>query len=207
MNTVMETKTDSVTLQLGHALELFEGVSTHAHSKNDLLMLNALKISASEGKLAAVATDRFRMIEGTIPAEGALSDSVISLADIKRINTLLKGEGKGMDTLPITISRTGDMVSISVRGNAVTVTVLGGNYPSTSEFLNNDSEPIQLTQIAFDPGLMADYAKIAGRGSKSPIGVRLVFQGEKKPIKVIFAANSKRKVDYKAVIMPMRWSD
>ena len=207
MNIVMDTVTDSVTLQLGHALELLEGAATHAHAKSDLPTINAVKISAGEGKVTATATDRYRLIEGTIAGEGELSDSLISLADIKRITALLKGEGKRAESLPVTISRAGDMVSVSVRGNAITLNAVTGNYPDTAQFLDDTSEPVELTQIGFNPALMADYAKIASRGSKSAIGVRLVFKGERKPIGVVFAVNIFRKVEWRAIIMPMTWKD
>lgn len=208
MNTLeRETVTDSVTLQLGHAVELLEGAVTHAHAKSDLPTLNTVKISAAEGKVKAVATDRYRLIEGTIAGEGELSASLIPVADIKRVISLLKSEGKRMDTLPVTISRAGDMVSVSVRGNAITVSVVDGKYPDVEQYLNDTSEPVELPNISFNPALMADYAKIAGRGSKSAIGVRLVFKGERKPIKVELAANIFRKVEWQAIIMPMYWKD
>jgi DNA polymerase III sliding clamp (beta) subunit (PCNA family) len=202
-----ELKSESMTAQLGHMVELLEGASTHAHAKADLPTLNAVKVSAGEGRIKAVATDRYRLIEGTIEGEGELEPSLISLTDIKRVLTLLKGEGKRMDTLPVTLSRVGDMLTVLVRGNAVTITLLGGTYPPTDEHLACDGEDIPLTNIGFNPALMADYAKIAGRGSKSAIGVRLVFKGDRKPIKVEMAVNSSRKVEWRAVIMPMRWSD
>lgn len=208
MNTIeRETVTDSVTLQLGHAVELLEGVATHASTDKGLPVLNAVMVSAGEGKIKAIATDRYRLIEGTIEGEGQLSPSLVSLADIKRIVTLLKGEGKRMDTLPVSLSRAGDMLTVSVRGNAVTVNLISHPFPLVDQYLAGDGEETALTRVAFNPALMADYSKIAGRGSKSPIGVRLVFKGERKPIEVEFAANLFRKVEYRAVIMPMYWKD
>lgn len=199
-----ETLTDTVTLQLGHAVELLEGAMSHAHPKSDLPILNTVKINGGEGELKATATDRYRLIEGTVEAEGNLTDTIILLSDIKRVLSLLKGEGKRMESLPVTISRTGDMVSVSVRGNAITLNAMQATYPDTVKFLEDASEPVAVRELAFNPAFMSDYAKIASRGSKSPVAVRLVVTGDRKPIKVIFTENSARKVEWRAILMPMR---
>jgi DNA polymerase III sliding clamp (beta) subunit (PCNA family) len=207
MNTVKETLKDTATIQLGQALELLEGALTHASKDTGLPVLNAVRVEAGEGQLSAIGCDRYRLIQGKVEGEGELSVSLISMADIKRIITLLKGEGKGMDTLPVSLSRLGDMLTVSVNGNAVTLNLVRGDYPPTSQFLAEGEGEYPMPHIAFNPGFMADYAKIAGRGAKGFIGVRLAFQGEKKPIRVIFAGNSARKVEWKAIIMPMSWTD
>lgn len=204
MTTSTRIATDTVTVQLGDAVELLEGAMTHAHPKPDLPMLNSVLVIVEEGKLTATATDRYRMIKGEIEGEGTLPASVISVPDIKRILALLKGEGKRMETLPVTISRVADMVSVSVRGNAITVTVGQGHYPPTDQYLNPTGKAEATDTVVFNPAFMADYAKIASKGSKSPVGVKLEFRGSGKPIKVEFGPNSGRKVEWNAILMPMR---
>lgn len=207
MNTVKATQQDTATLQLGHALELLEGALTHASKDKGLPVLNAVRVEAGEGQLSAIGCDRFRLIQGKVECEGELSPSLVSAEDIKRIISLFKGEGKGMDTLPVSLSRVGDMLTVSVRGNAVTVNLVAGKYPDTAYLLAGGEDESPMPHISFNPALMADYAKIAGRGSKGAIGVRLAFRGEKKPIDIIFAGNSAVKVEWRAILMPMSWKD
>ena len=90
------TVTDSVTLQLGALNELLTGASTHADkSKSAIPALSTVQLRGEGGLITATATDRYRLIQGTIAGEGDLSVSLIPLDDIKRILALLKGEGAG----------------------------------------------------------------------------------------------------------------
>jgi hypothetical protein len=207
MDTVNATRQDTATLQLGQALELLEGVLTHASKDKGLPVLNAVRMEAGEGQLSAIGCDRFRLIQGKVECEGELSPSLVSAEDIKRIISLFKGEGKRMDTLPVSLSRVGDMLTVSVRGNAITVNLVAGTYPDTAHLLIGTTGDSPMSNISFNPAFMADYFKIAGRGAKGAIGIRLAFRGEKKPIDVIFAGNSAVKVEWRAILMPMSWKD
>jgi DNA polymerase III sliding clamp (beta) subunit (PCNA family) len=163
-------------------------------------VLNAVRLEATGLHLTATATDRYRLINGAITLEESgqtLPASLISLADVKRILALLKGEGSRMDTLPVTISHAGDMVSVSTRGNAVTVTLVGGTYPPFEQYLDTTPALVAQDTASFNPAFFADYAKIAGKGK--PVGIH--FTGNGKPMRILFEGN---KVEWKAILMPMR---
>ena len=208
MNTVKENTLTVTTVELGALLEVLEGAATHAHKKTDLQVLNTVKLESAGDRFTAVATDRYRLIEGSIAGEGEqLPASLVSLEDIKRVISLLKGEGKRADKLPVSVSRVGDMLSVSVRGNAITLELVAGTFPPVEQYLSPAGKPVASERIVFNPAYMADYSKIASRGSKSPVPVLVESYGDRKPMKIIFGEGAGKAVEWRAVLMPMTWKD
>ena len=197
MTTVQENKilTDTVELQNSALVELLEGASTHASKDKSLYALNSVQLEGEgAGYLVARATDRYRLIEGKIETEhGQLSKSLISLADIKRVIELCKSN----KVSKVTLNRIGDLLTVSVTGSSITVQLLDANYPASFEDLLSKSEREPLSEIAFNPALFADYAKIAGKGN----AVRVEFMGKGKPMMIHLPVT---KVEWRALLMPMR---
>jgi DNA polymerase III sliding clamp (beta) subunit (PCNA family) len=197
MTTVQENKilTDTVEVENATLIELLEGASTHSSKDKSLHSLNSVQLEgAGAGYLVARATDRYRLIEGKIEVEhGQLSPSLISLADVKRVIELAKSNKVSR----VTLNRIGDLLTVSVSGSSITVQLLDANYPKTFDDLLNKSERENLSEIAFNPALFADYAKIAGKGN----AVRVEFTGKGKPIIIHLPIT---KVEWRALLMPMR---
>ena len=198
MTTVSESKiqTDTVELSNGALVELLEGASTHADKgANALHALNSVQLEgAGAGYLVARATDRYRLIEGKIEVEhGQLSKSLLSLSDVKRVIELAKSNKLSK----VTLNRIGDLLTVSVTGSSITVQLLDANYPATFDDLLSVSGREPLGEIAFNPALFADYAKIAGKGN----AVRVEFIGKGKPMVIHLPAT---KVEWRALLMPMR---
>ena len=197
MTTVEENKiqTDTVELDNSALVELLDGASTHSSKDKSLHSLNSVQLEgAGAGYLVARATDRYRLIEGKIEVEhGQLSPSLISLADVKRVIELAKSNKVSR----VTLNRIGDLLTVSVSGSSITVQLLDANYPKTFDDLLNKSERESLGEIAFNPALFADYAKIAGKGNP----VRVEFTGKGKPIIIHLPVT---KVEWRALLMPMR---
>jgi DNA polymerase III sliding clamp (beta) subunit (PCNA family) len=197
MSTVQETKsvTDTVELENSALVELLEGASTHSSKDKSLYALNSVQLEGEgAGYLVARATDRYRLIEGKIEVEhGQLSKSLLSLADVKRVIELCKSN----KVSKVTLNRIGDLLTVSVTGSSITVQLLDANYPATFNDLLNKSEREPLGEIAFNPALFADYAKIAGKGN----AVRVEFTGNGKPIIIHLPVT---KVEWRALLMPMR---
>jgi len=194
---VKESESQSVEVQALALIELLEGASTHADKgKSALHSLYSVQLeSEGAGYLIARATDRYRLIEGKIEVEyGQLSSSLIALDDVKRVIAIAK-EGKVSGKVSIT--RIADLLTVSINGSAITLTLLDANYPATFDDLLNKSEREQLGEIAFNPALFADYAKIAGKGN----AVRVEFTGKGKPIIIHLPVT---KVEWRALLMPMR---
>jgi len=177
--------------------ELLEGAITHAHKDKDLLALNAVMLEGEGGYLTARATDRYRLIVGKIEViEGELSPSLISLSDIKRIVALSKDyklSGK------VSLNRIGDLLTVSVNGNSITLTIVEANYPPFNDIFDK-GEVTAIDTIAFNPAFFSDYSKIVGKG----VEVKVSFNGENKPITIGLIGD---KVEWKALLMPMRFKN
>jgi DNA polymerase III sliding clamp (beta) subunit (PCNA family) len=195
------TELSTATVKLGDLSDLLNGAITHAHAKNDLPVLNTVRLEATGIHLTATATDRYRLIHGAIALETSgetLPASLVALADIKRILALLKGEGTRMDSLPVTVSHAGDMLSVSVRGNAITVSLVAGTYPPFEQYLDGSAPLVGQEVATFNPAFFADYAKIAGKNK----GVSIHFKGNGKPMNI--AIQNDNAVEWRAILMPMR---
>ena len=197
MTTVQENKiqTDTVELENSVLVELLEGASTHSSKDKSLYSLNSVQLEGEgAGYLVARATDRYRLIEGKIEVEhGQLTKSLISLSDVKRVIELAKSNKLSK----VTLNRIGDLLTVSVTGSSITVQLLDANYPASFEDLLSKSEREPLSEIAFNPALFADYAKIAGKGN----AVRVEFMGKGKPMMIHLPVT---KVEWRALLMPMR---
>jgi DNA polymerase III sliding clamp (beta) subunit (PCNA family) len=187
-----------VELEGDNLLQLLEGVSSHAGKDKSLPTLNAVHIESEGGLFKAKATDRYRLIEGSLPSlDGRLEPSLISLDDIKRVIALCKDHKANR----VQFSRIGDTITVSSLGDAITFTVLGGTYPPTEQLLSDsEREPSAVDSIAFNPAFMADYAKIAGKKA----AIKVYFTGAGKPMRVRITGD---KIIWRALLMPMRYQD
>jgi DNA polymerase III sliding clamp (beta) subunit (PCNA family) len=179
-------------------LTLLEGVSSHAGKDKSLPTLNAVHIESEGGLFKAKATDRYRLIEGSLPTlDGRLEPSLIPLDDIKRVITLCKDHKANR----VQFSRIGDTITVSSLGDAITLTVSGGTYPPTEQlFSDSEREPVAIDSVAFNPAFIADYAKIAGKGA----AIKVYFMGVGKPMRVRIMGDT---ISWRALLMPMRYTD
>jgi DNA polymerase III sliding clamp (beta) subunit (PCNA family) len=182
----------------GLLLELLEGVSSHAGKDKSLPVLNAVEIEGGGGLLIARATDRYRLIEGQARAlDGSLDKALISLENIKRIIALAK-ENK---SYLVSITRLGDALTVSSRGDSVNLMLREGTFPPTEHlFTDSEGEPSAIEGVALNPAFMADYAKIAGKGA----AIKIYFTGENKPMRVRITSDT---IVWRALLMPMRYKD
>jgi DNA polymerase III sliding clamp (beta) subunit (PCNA family) len=195
-----DTVTDTLTVSAVALIELLEGAITHADKgKNCLPALSSVEISGEGGQLSARATDRYRGIVGTIEGEGGdLSPSLISLADTKRVITLIKDS----KLAPIAFNRAGDLLTVSVSGSAITINLMSDKYPPSFNDLFTRGESTPMGEIAFNPAFMADYSKINAKSKAYGVSpVKLQFRGANMPIHIILVGD---KVKWRALLMPMK---
>lgn len=200
MNTKENTQVmTGVTIQAKHLAELLTGAATHASKDKSLHALYSVKLSTSGTKLAAQATDRYRLVSGEISISlienesGTLADSVISLDDVKQVIALCKS------AFNVTITRAGDLISFSTGLNSITFNELGVNFPPNFEELLAPVTPAALTDIYFNPKYFADIAKLCGKNST---GVRVNFgASELKPYSFNVSGDN---VQWRGLIMPMK---
>jgi DNA polymerase III sliding clamp (beta) subunit (PCNA family) len=187
-----------VELEGASLLTLLEGVASHAGKDKSLPTLNAVHVESEGGLFKAKATDRYRLIEGSLQSlDGRLEPSLIPLYDIKRVIALCKDHKANL----VQFSRIGDTITVSSLGDAITFTVSGGTYPPTDDLLaKSEGEPSPIDSVAFNPAYMADYAKIAGKGA----AIKVYFTGAGKPMRVRITGD---KIIWRALLMPMRYTD
>lgn len=200
MSTIEENKVGLNYIEIAGAslLELLEGVSTHASKEKSLPTLNAVQIEGAGGDLIARATDRYRLIEGAVRySDGGIDPSLVSLDDIKKIITLLKSHKAHL----VNIHRVGNALTVSALGDAITFTLIDGNYPPMQQLLSDsEGEPSAVEGVAFNPAFMADYAKIAGKGN----AIKIYFTGKNKPMRVRITGDD---ITWRALLMPMSYKD
>ena len=198
-STIQESKraTDTISVKAKVLRELLEGVSLCAHKSSDLPSINAVTIEGVEGKIIARATDRYRLIKGEVEGEGDISPSLIFLADIKRIITLIKEEKGDRE---VELHRLGDYFNISYNSNNLTILLCSGTFPPSDHLFPDISNPSPIGEVMLNPALLADYGKIAGKKE----GVKLIFSGAGKPITIQLPEN--KNIKWSALLMPMRGS-
>jgi hypothetical protein len=203
MNTTLSKESaisNALTIKAPELVELLTGAATHASKDKSLISLYSVQLSTNGTKLIANATDKYRLITGEIDIclveneSGTLTDSVISLDDIKQVITLAKSAAH------ITITRAGDLISFTSGLNTLTFNELGVNYPPFNHLLAPVT-PAELTELFFNPLYFADIAKLCGK-DKGKSGVRVTFgAAANKPYTFKVQGES---VSWHGLIMPMR---
>jgi len=195
------TRTNTITINTQALRELLEGTSTQAGTDKSLPVLNSILLLSpalqdGQGKLIAVATDRYRLIEGevTIEGEGILPATLIRLEDVKKVIAMIKADKSPQTS--VTLQKQGDTITISHLSQALVFQALDGTFPPYTHLFPTDS-PIPVEGIIFNPTFFADYGKISGKKG----GVRVTFYGEKKPIGIGLTGDA---VTWRALLMPMR---
>ena len=190
--TSLDVKSDAL-------LELLSGALTHVlPSKEMYPALNSVAIESIDGNLVARATDRYRLIVGTvIRAQGELAPSLVGESDVKKILSLLK---EYKIPVNVTLSRAGDLLSVSVLGNSITIRVIEASFPTadaTDKLLDYESNRELIGEVKFNPKFFSDYAKIVGKSQS----VGIEFRADNKPMDIHLQGNG---VLWKALLMPMR---
>ena len=199
-----------VSVKASDLLDLITGAAIAAHSKSDLESLNGVYIKAEGGKLTAFATDRYRLLVGELAGEGEgegeLSNSLIPLADIKRIIAALKGLDKSdLRREVVSLTRAGDILTVAIKGGTLTITIASAQTPPPYEHLFA-GDPAPISEIHLNADFIAAFAKVPGGGKE---GQRFIFTGSTtvagkvivKPIKVMIPHDT---INWRGLLMPMR---
>ena len=192
---MLDTKQDQATINATELIDLLGGASLCAHSKDDLPILNTVRLSIGNGKALAVATDRYRLIEGTIDAEGELEAVNIALADVKQIIAHLKSAKVAL----VNISREGEMIRFATLSGGVNVRTVEGTFLPYAHLIPAEDQPlVPVERMAFNPSFMADYGKIAGKRPQ----IIIQFYGDRKGAMIEIKGSTK--VEWRSLLMPMR---
>ena len=201
MDTIMkDTGTlQGVSVKASNLLDLITGAAIAAHSKSDLESLNGVYIKSEGGKLTAFATDRYRLIVGEVAGEGEgeLSNSLISLTDIKRIITALKALSKvDLRREVVSLTRAGDILTVAIKGSTLSVNISDNKCPPYEQLFTG--EPVAVSELHLNADYLAAFSKVPGGGKE---GQRFIFTGDTKPIKVNIPHDT---INWRGLLMPMK---
>jgi DNA polymerase III sliding clamp (beta) subunit (PCNA family) len=200
MATSQLTKQETVTLDAALFYDLVLGTSLMADSSKDAIdKLGSIYLSIENSELKAVATDRYRLISGSVAIEVGqeLSQTQVRLADVKRILALLKPyTGKNKVKRDVTISRVGDIVSLSVAGDSISVMAGYEKMPEFKHMLTDTYAPISEFNLSLD--LIASFSKVpSALGAATKLG----FTADNKPVQIVITHDL---ISWHGLLMPMR---
>jgi DNA polymerase III sliding clamp (beta) subunit (PCNA family) len=209
----METLTKTmqeITLDANAAKDLFTGAAIAADSDKARPSLNSIALSAADGELRIVATDRYRLIAGSMAYadnDAILDQIMIPLDGAKRIISTLKDLPKRLHVKPtLTLTRAGDILTAAISAgpdNSSTITISLNargetTFPPYEHLFPTDS--VAMDGISFNPALLADFAKVPNNLAK---GSQLIvtLHGDKKPVSVKIPHDL---IQWRGLLMPMR---
>lgn len=196
------TNEQTYTLKASDLRDLLIGASVAAYAKEDLRKLNAVYLSSEGGELIAVASDRYRLIEGRLASIKGISDFApigVSLGNLKALIAALKDIKSSRfhdPELTLSITLAGDIL-VSLEGNHYTLSNIGEQFPPYNQLFQVVAAPIDA--INFNPKFMADFAKVPHDQKISPM-LKCIFNGNKH-MKVEISHAS---IKWTALLMPMR---
>ena len=209
----MDTMTDQgLALTIKPALldELLTGALV-ATSKLAPNSLNSVLLVSNGESLTATATDRYRLITGSVAVTGGAFTALVSAADIARIIKAAKDQATGAD---LTLSLIGDLFTASGTGNTITARIMSDRYPPYEQLftrkvavikpapVENTGKPAPVENtgiiIGLNSKLLATFDKVP-HVKGAPMTFDLVSDSEPVLIKIAHAA-----ITWRAILMPMR---
>lgn len=198
MNEVQEKTITSVTVSGSDFRDLIAGALTHASKDETLARLHGVYLGREEGRVIAIATDRYRLIEGKIESEGEGESKPIRLAygDAKALSSALSKVKREK----VTLTLAGDIVSVTVAGSTYTYTAHLDELPPYRHLFEVSGDPVAFPAFSINPSFFADYGKIIGKSA----GVIVRQWGENKPYHIEIKGTT---VEWRAMLMPVRIKD
>ena len=195
---IKEKSIVTVTASASLFRDLIAGSLTHAGRDESLPRLCGVYLGREEGRVIAIATDRYRLIEGKIESEGEGESKPVRLAygDAKALSSALAKVKR--ERVEITLA--GDIVSVTVSGSTYTYTAHLDDLPPYKHLLPNEGmKPIDFPYVSFNPSFFADYGKIVGKK-----GQVIVRQYKADHAYEIVLNGDLNGVSWKALLMPMK---
>jgi len=169
------------------------GISTAKDTKG-VAVLNVVRLEGSDGKITAVATDRYVMARGTIAGLSDNGAGVINLTanNIKIIAQVLKP----LKSREITITL-GD--SLTIEGGASLIvpnSAVLENYPDINKLIPTEFSGVDSDGIILDPAVITKASKV------TPARILWRFNGG---LKSMFGtATDSYGIDWEIMLMPCR---
>jgi DNA polymerase III sliding clamp (beta) subunit (PCNA family) len=196
----MTATLEKIDVKVNDLYDLLTGAALMADRDKSRPSINGVYISAADGKLYAKATDRYRLIIGSVDYSGELPESLIPLDQIKRITDLLKPHNtttmQRSSSLPVTLSVADTYLTVDLLGSTLKISLADGKFPPVDAIVN--ITPVATSGISVNAKYLADFAKVPAVKSHQ---IKLLFQGDNKPVNVEILHDS---INWMALLMPMR---
>ena len=188
---------EKIDVKVNDLYDLLTGAALMADKDKSRPSINGVYISAAEGRLYVKATDRYRLIIGSVEYSGELPESLIPLDQIKRITDLLKPHNMSRSTgLPVELNIADTYLTVDLLGSSLKVSLADGKFPPVDAIVN--ITPVATSGISVNAKYLADFAKVPAVKSHQ---IKLLFQGDNKPVNVEIMHDS---INWMALLMPMR---
>ena len=153
--------------------------------------------------LTATATDRYRLVTGSVAVTGGAFTALISAADITRLVKLAKDQTTGAD---LTLSLIGDLFTVSGTYNTITAKVMSDRFPPYEQLFTRKVAVIKPAPVKDTAGitiglsskLVATFDKVPHIKGQ-PMSLDLVSGNE--PVLIKIPHDS---ITWRAILMPMR---
>jgi DNA polymerase III sliding clamp (beta) subunit (PCNA family) len=186
----------TITVSASTLYDLVSGAAIAADSSRGAMeRLAAVYLTGENNQLTAAATDRYRLIAGTIDLNGGeLSHSAITLPDVKRLTALLKPLVKFNHA--VTIAKEGYTLTITLGGDTLTIQSPDYQFPPYAHMVSDDYSPV--SSVSLNISLLATFDKVPHNKKVPTI---LGFTGEGKAVQIKLSHDV---IKWDALLMPMR---
>ena len=200
----METMTDqglALTIKPALLNELLTGALVATDKAAPSGLVSVLLVSDGQ-TLTATATDRYRLLTGSVAVTGGQVTALVSAADITRLIKLAKDQATGAD---LTLSLIGDLFTLSGTGNTITARVMSDRFPPYEQLFTRKVAVIKPAPvenngivIGLNSKLLATFDKVP-HTKGAPMSLDLVSAND--PVLIKIAHDS---ITWRAILMPMR---
>lgn len=202
----MDTMTDqglALTIKPALLNELLTGALVAA-DKSPLapIALYSVLLVSDGQTLTATATDRYRLITGSVAVTGGAFTALIGGHDISRIIKLAKDQAASAD---LTLSLIGDLFTVSGTGSTITAKADSANFPAYEHLFTRKVAVIKPAPvensgivIGLNSKLLATFDKVP-HTKGAPMSLDLVSANDPVLIKI-----SHEVITWRAILMPMR---
>lgn len=200
----MDTMTDTgLALTIKPALlnDLLTGALVATDKAAPSGLVSVLLVSDGE-TLTATATDRYRLITGSVAVTGGAFTALISAADITRLVKLAKDQTTGAD---LTLSLIGDLFTVSGTYNTITAKVMSDRFPPYEQLFTRKVAVIKPAPVENSGITIGLNSKLLGSFDKVPHikgqPMRCDIANGNEPVLIKIAHDS---ITWRAILMPMR---
>ena len=203
---LLETTKQTISLPVFDFRDLIEGALVCVSDDDLLPTINSILLQSDGTTVTAAATDRYRLLRGTIESHtDHLRPTMIRADHVKAILALIKKQAKrfsGFPDLRVSLSRLGAEVTFTIKDEGLIFPAHGGEFPPISHlFAIREANPI--AEIDINGNLLQSFAKVPGNvGGR--VGLKFTKDDKGAAMSPIEITLEHPTIKWQALLMPMR---